>query len=70
MAVVYTDWAKFESVYKNITGRTLNLFVGNKFLFTTIALPTISCGIMIVTHLTMMGDFKVVQVGDLNFLLY
>lgn len=60
---VFTDWIVFEKIYIRITSKKLPLFLGNKPLMTTIALPILSCGTMIITHITM-ANFRFVQVSS------
>nr|UNE74350.1 gustatory receptor 3 [Holotrichia oblita] len=60
-ASVFSEWMAFENVYQKITGKKLPLFMGNKPLLVTLGLPILSCGTMVVTHITMV-HFRVIQV--------
>lgn len=61
VAKVYNEWSLFESIYKKTTGKKLPLFLGSKPLVVALALPLLSCGSMVVTHVTMV-HFRVMQV--------
>lgn len=61
-ASVFSEWIMFEKTYQKISGKKLPLFMGNKPLFVTLGLPLLSCGTMIVTHITMV-NFRVIQVS-------
>lgn len=61
VAKVYNEWSLFEDIYKRTTGKKLPLFLGNKTLVVSIALPLLSCGSMVVTHVTMV-HFRILQV--------
>lgn len=61
MGSVFTDWVSFEKFYTKVSGKRLAVFQGNKPLLTTLALPVIACGTMVVTHVTM-AHFRVLQV--------
>lgn len=61
LADVVTNWIFFERSYSKVTKKKMSLFLGNKPLIITIVLPFISCGIMVVTHITM-ADIKIIQV--------
>lgn len=62
LAKVASDWASFEEIYTKVAHRKLPLFLGNKPLIITIAMPLLACGTMIVTHVTM-AHFRVLQVN-------
>lgn len=62
LANVITDWVYFEKLYNKITKKKMSLFLGNKPLIITIALPVLACAIMIVTHMTMV-HFRAIQVS-------
>lgn len=65
VAQVYNEWNLFEDIYKKTTGKKLPLFLGNRPLMVALALPMLSCGTMVVTHVTMV-HFRVLQVGERN----
>ncbi|XP_017774851.1 PREDICTED: gustatory and odorant receptor 24 [Nicrophorus vespilloides] len=58
---VFNDWSVFERIYRKIQQKSLPLFTGNKPLIISLALPILSCVIMVVTHLTMVF-FRFLQV--------
>ncbi|XP_045469966.1 gustatory and odorant receptor 24 [Harmonia axyridis] len=60
-ANIMNDFKKFEEFYRKVVKKKLNLFVGNKSLLLTIALPVVSCATMVVNHITMV-NFRFVQV--------
>ncbi|KAI4465034.1 invertebrate gustatory receptor [Holotrichia oblita] len=60
MASVFSEWMAFERIYQTITHKKLPLFMGNKPLLVTLGLPILSCGTMVVTHITMV-HFRIVQ---------
>lgn len=62
MEEVLNDWGRFENIYKKLTDKVLPLFVGNKPLLVTIAVPAISCITMVITHITMV-HFRIIQVS-------
>lgn len=61
VAKVYNEWCLFEDIYRRTTGKKLPLFLGNKPLVVSLALPLLSCGTMVVTHVTMV-HFRILQV--------
>lgn len=61
-ARIMNDFSKYEQFYGKVVRKKLNIFVGNKLLLITIALPIVSCASMIVNHITMV-NFHIVQVG-------
>lgn len=62
VAKVYNEWNLFEDIYKRTTGKKLPLFLGNRPLVATLALPMMSCATMVVTHITMV-HFRILQVS-------
>lgn len=62
IASVFSEWMAFERIYQRITRKRLPLFMGNKPLFIILGLPILSCGTMIVTHVTMV-HFRIIQVS-------
>nr|AKC58581.1 gustatory receptor 4 [Anomala corpulenta] len=67
MASVFSEWMAFERIYQTITHKKLPLFMGNKPLLVTLGLPILSCGTMVVTHITMV-HFRIVQVVPYCFI--
>lgn len=61
VAMVYNEWSLFEDIYRRTTGKKLPLFLGSKPLVVSLALPLLSCGSMVVTHMTMV-HFRILQV--------
>lgn len=66
VAKVYNEWSLFEDIYRRTTGKKLPLFLGNKPLVVSLALPLLSCGSMVVTHVTMV-HFRILQVCKILF---
>lgn len=66
MASVFSEWMAFERIYQTITHKKLPIFMGNKPLLVTLGLPILSCGTMVVTHITMV-HFRIVQVRICKF---
>ncbi|KAF5281537.1 hypothetical protein FQA39_LY05072 [Lamprigera yunnana] len=61
MASVFNDWHNFESIYKKLNAKNLPVFTGNKPLIVTIILPIVSCGSMVINHITM-AHFRTIQI--------
>lgn len=63
-ASVFSEWRAFENIYEKITQKKLPLFMGNKPLLVALGVPMLSCGTMVVTHITMVR-FRILQVSCL-----
>lgn len=63
MNKVFNDWIVFEKIYKKVTGHVLLLKLGNKAILLVIAIPILSFGTMIVTHITM-ANFFILRVSS------
>ncbi|KAB0798704.1 hypothetical protein PPYR_09697 [Photinus pyralis] len=61
IANVFNEWSKFEAIYKKLKDKDLDIFIGNKPLIVTLALPVIACGTMVINHMTM-AQFRTLQV--------
>lgn len=53
MALVLNDWVIVEDYYKKVAGKKLVISHGNMPLLIALVIPIVSCGVMIVTHITM-----------------
>ncbi|XP_060518960.1 gustatory and odorant receptor 24 isoform X2 [Cylas formicarius] len=71
-AEVLNQIISFEKIYNSTTKKKLDLFLANKPLLLSIALPIIGSGIMVVTHVTMSNFvvFKVIPYCYINVVTY
>ncbi|KAL3283038.1 hypothetical protein HHI36_006196 [Cryptolaemus montrouzieri] len=60
-AVIMNDFAQFEKAYMKVVKKKMDIFLGNRPLMMTIALPIISCATMVINHITMV-NFRFGQV--------
>ncbi|KAK9888600.1 hypothetical protein WA026_000835 [Henosepilachna vigintioctopunctata] len=60
-AKIMNEFGQFEKIYEKVVNRNMDIFLGNKPLLMTIALPIISCATMVINHITMV-HFRIIQI--------